>query len=874
MKRLIIITAIFVTLFPGLIAVLMFPVSASNIFYNSTVQPQKTALPKNNPAGSNILPYSDLRDHSGRQIVNDELPDGKLLHGYNIIGDGKGEVRDSTNLWADAGKDSTLCINGLFFNTWGDAGNYIFLLWSTSGDGFFDNANNLNTKYYPGEQDMAIGSFKMYLRVWSDTPQIYSLIDSTMVSVVAAPFCNAGEDASVCENTPVQLDAQAQNHSALLWSTTGDGYFSNATQLNPLYFPGNEDIEEGNIVLCLVAYPFSPCTLPEANCMTLEIEKMPLAEAGNDTLICETEPLHLEGYTENYDSLYWTTTGDGIFSDPSIPDPYYFPGDEDLSNGTVVLQLTATANEPCLENATDELILIIQRNPTVTQNSETSVCLGEPLQLQASATHYANVLWVTYGDGSFDDPTSLTPFYTPGELDNSHGYAFIELNVYPVSPCTWVLGSYLLINILPEAEVTAGTDTAICAESNITLSALATNFSSLEWTTSGDGYFDNPNILKPTYYPGNTDKQAGEAILQINANSNEPCQLIASDYLTLTLSPQASAFAGEDVTACSEILLQGTAANNSSILWSTTGDGQFSDPTIADPVYVAGEWDIENQFVELVLTALPVSPCEFATTDTLGFFIDVPEIIGQQMTEQVLYAGDMLELSFEAESLLEGSYQWYLNGEFLAGFNNATLQIQTVNYQHAGVYSCIYSNGCIELYSDTAMVVVYRLDNQEFLLREGWSGMSSFIQPENPDISALFEPILEDMEILTNEQGVFWPGENLNTINDWFNNYGYRIKMNDTASLNFTGLVRFPPAPLEILPGWSLFPVTSTEPIEIEAVFGNMPGITMIKEVAGTKIYWPSMGIFTLDKLEPGKSYQILNGLSGNVLLTFPPGTK
>jgi hypothetical protein len=42
----------------------------------------------------------------------------------------------------------------------------------------------------------------------------------------------------------------------------------------------------------------------------------------------------------------------------------------------------------------------------------------------------------------------------------------------------------------------------------------------------------------------------------------------------------------------------------------------------------------------------------------------------------------------------------------------------------------------------------------------------------------------------------------------------------------------------------------------------------MIKEIAGWRLFWPEMGVSTLEILEPGKAY-FLNTLTGNGQVVF-----
>jgi hypothetical protein len=62
--------------------------------------------------------------------------------------------------------------------------------------------------------------------------------------------------------------------------------------------------------------------------------------AGPDDQVCTGNDYQCQGEATNQVSVEWTSTGDGIFSDPYILDPVYTPGTNDMSLGDVDLTLT------------------------------------------------------------------------------------------------------------------------------------------------------------------------------------------------------------------------------------------------------------------------------------------------------------------------------------------------------------------------------------------------------------------------------------------------------------------------------------------------------------------------------------------------------
>lgn len=86
--------------------------------------------------------------------------------------------------------------------------------------------------------------------------------DSTaMVTVMGAVYTNAGPDTIVDPSVPsIQLHGIAANYRALQWQTTGNGSFSNPTQLNSTYTFGSVDKANGGVQLKLIGVATPPCT--------------------------------------------------------------------------------------------------------------------------------------------------------------------------------------------------------------------------------------------------------------------------------------------------------------------------------------------------------------------------------------------------------------------------------------------------------------------------------------------------------------------------------------------------------------------------------------------------------------------------------------
>jgi len=155
---------------------------------------------------------------------------------------------------------------------------------------------------------------------------------------------------------------------------------------------------------------------------------------------------------------------------------------------------------------------------------------------------------------------------------------------------------------------------------------------------------------------------------------------------------------------------------------------------------------------------------------------------------------------------------------------------------------------------------------QVIAVPQGWSGVSSGLIPINPNIVNICAGIQNDLTIIQSMLGVYWPAMNVNSLGNWNPYEGYKIKTNTDVSLCITGSP-ITNRTLTLTPGWHLLPVLSSNNVSASSVLGS-PAVVIAKEISGSKVYWPSMSIFTLNVLEAGKSYLV--NLSSPATITFP----
>lgn len=188
------------------------------------------------------------------------------------------------------------------------------------------------------------------------------------------------------------------------------------------------------------------------------------------------------------------------------------------------------------------------------------------------------------------------------------------------SDCVWI--DYIILPRDRSLAVSAGLDIQICEGETAALDGYASNQTSMEWTTSGDGTFSDATIANPVYTPGTQDIANGGTTLTLTAFNDNDSQ---SDDIELTFksAPTIELVGGNDALACmGTISLRGmyTATNAETIEFSTNGDGAFEGT-----VYTFGTQDIANGNVTLTITAIG---CGETSESILVGYQGVPTAIG------------------------------------------------------------------------------------------------------------------------------------------------------------------------------------------------------------------------------------------------------
>ncbi|ABG58091.1 T9SS type A sorting domain-containing protein [Cytophaga hutchinsonii] len=527
----------------------------------------------------------------------------------------------------DAGADQTGC--GALTLT-ATATNAESFHWVALGSGALANENDLTTKYTPTNADQLNGSVRLWAIIRANDPicGYASDTDEVVINYIPPNEVYGGPNLVSCQTASVSITGSSlTNATGVIWSTSGTGTFSSTTDLHPTYQPSTADILAGNVHLMVQTTGNGSC--PEGR-DTLQVDIFSIAasvNAGADQTVCKDVVTLTPAYTGT-SGVTWSTSGTGTFSAPSTTNAtsvYYTLSNEDVANFTGVVTLTATtiSNGLC-PTATDHLTIRTTSNAGLNVGSDTVVCPGAIIypvaHLQAGT-----LIWTTSGTGTFSDPTSLTPVYTPSAADQLLEGYWLTATTPRTNWCLSQSGTKRVFLKDIAATANAGSDQTICG-SMAACYGTVTNATGGIWTSSGTGTF-NPgsNYLSTSYIFSDAD--IANSFVTLTLTTTGMCNASATDAMTVTTlgasAPVLHAGPDQLITGTS-VTLNGTSFATPGVQWFSSGTGTFSNANALSTIYTPSTLDLQNGIVYLTLSGLnticyvsDVLSVKFGTTYTL-----------------------------------------------------------------------------------------------------------------------------------------------------------------------------------------------------------------------------------------------------------------
>ncbi len=285
----------------------------------------------------------------------------------------------------------------------------------------------------------------------------------------------------------------------------------------------------------------------------ITINSLPNVDAGNDTSLCAEDSVTLGGSPTGPVGSNYNWSPKGNIDDPSASNPKAFPAD------TTDYIVEVTPPGGC---TAEDTMRVNINNPNMEAGPDTSICLGDTIQLQASGAD--SVDWHSgYG---LSDSTIADPLAYP---DSSVSY---EVFLYDsATDCSLLDTVNVMVDSLPNAD--AGNDTDICPSDTALLGGTPTGPTGSDhlWTPSDS--LSSDTIADPIATPNDS------TAYQVLVTDSNGCQ--ATDSVKVNVFPRPTADAGPNDSICAGDSVQLNGSGGVAYSWSPPDS--LSDPTIANP---------------------------------------------------------------------------------------------------------------------------------------------------------------------------------------------------------------------------------------------------------------------------------------------------
>ena len=575
--------------------------------------------------------------------------------------------------------NATICENQTYTFATGTVSttNTSSINWTRNGDGNFDFTDIENPTYTPGPGDIINGTVTLTVSVDAQGTACNNPTDTKdfVLNIDKLPTLDiTNTPTQACYGTDLTLSVNAANYNTIFWEvTSGTGSITaGANTETPTYSP---DTDSDSVEITVTAQPIAPCATPVSETVIINVTQLPeITSFQADASSCSNALFQINNVTTNgleYETE-WSTSGTGNFSATiNTLNPTYEPSNADINNGNVTLTLRAKADQPCVttDDAVQSFVLTLSKEPIVFAGNDDTVCedgtytvTDATYDFAASIPPSADFSWTSNSNsGVISDANSMNPSYTPGPVDLANGYFDLTITVQGEAPCGTTTDTKR-VDIILNPTVEVGPDQLSCENEPYQISGVTVaNANTKTWTSSSGGSFSDPAVDNPTYFPTPQDLINGSVILTLEVTANSPCTSNATDFFRIDFEEKPIVFAGPPATICEDgvFSLAGTASNNSSISWDTSGNGTFN---LSNNTYIPGSDDKLTGSVDLTLTAFGIAACaEETSTMTLTITKKPVITIGSDLT---LCEGDVIQINdvFVNNS---DTYSWIASGSGL-----------------------------------------------------------------------------------------------------------------------------------------------------------------------------------------------------------------
>ncbi len=430
---------------------------------------------------------------------------------------------------------------------------------------------------------------------------INGCLDTNQVTVTVNPLpvIDAGLDDTICIGDTTQLLVSGAN--SYLWSPASSLSASNIA--NPFAWPL---VSTSYIV---TGTDLNSCS--NTDTVDVVVNNLPAVDAGLPASICLGDSTQLQA--SGADTYVWTPAGS--LSNATISNPMASP------SVTTTYFVVGTDLNACIN--IDSVDVSINSLPTASISNDTTICIGDTIQLVASGG--TNYEWSP--TDSISDPFISNPIVWPTTTTT------YQLIVSDLNGCNDTISVTVTVQPLPT--ILAGNDETICINDTVQLTAAG----ALNYTWSPTDSLSANNIANPLAWPTDT------TVYVVTGADALGC--ISTDTIAVNVNPLPPADAGDDEWICPGDDIQLNASGGITYTWfPVTG---LTNPNIADPI--ATLTDTVTYQVEVI------SAFGCINYDTMTVFVNqtVPTQAGN---DTIICFADSIAIGGNPTAVNGTTYQW------------------------------------------------------------------------------------------------------------------------------------------------------------------------------------------------------------------------
>lgn len=351
--------------------------------------------------------------------------------------------------------------------------------------------------------------------------QIKILLTILAITIATTLTAQTSNPDTVCVNaTGAEYFVNKTAGSTYSWSLSGGGTIDNiqGDTLASITWDGNP----GTDTVYVTETDSFGC-VGDTSAMPVRREPMPIADIPDDSVTIGdcSSGIQIAPDSIDPDMSYSWSPASGL-SNASIADPNANPSD------TTTYVLTVSSPYGC--SVKDSITVNVAPAPVADAGTNDTICNGQTIQLDGSNST-GDSLSYSWTSASGFNASTANPSVTPTDTTT------YQLVVTDKHGCTDT--SSVTVNVVPDVVADAGVNDSVCEGEVHNLTGTASNYTSVVWTTNGDGSFSNSTVLTPTYTPGPNDIASGSVTLEMEVKGIKPCGQ-TKDSIILNILPQPS----------------------------------------------------------------------------------------------------------------------------------------------------------------------------------------------------------------------------------------------------------------------------------------------------------------------------------------------